>query len=340
MRYIGGKSLLLDSLLTEIKDMRDIHTILDIFSGSGVVGAFFAGHGYKVLSNDLLYFSYVLARGTIGIEHEPKFRELGIADVINYLNTLDISDTEYAPADCFVYRNYSPNENCGRMYFQNHNAMKIDVIRMRIEDWKNAGVLSKDAYFYLLAALINAVPYVSNITGTYGAYLKYWDKRTYDPLQLKKPKLVKKAEKADCYNLDYKQMLGEQVDLLYADPPYNSREYLPNYHILETIARYDRPSIKGITGIREYKEQKSDFCKKATVEHAFESLLRDAKAKYILISYNNEGLISTAKLSEICQSYAKGNSFHLTEIAYRRYKNKIPNNTEGLKEQLYFLRRN
>ena len=92
--------------------------------------------------------------------------------------------------------------------------------------------------------------------------------------------------------------------------------------------------------MRNYDNQKSVFCKKNTVHSAFETLIRDCQSRYLLISYNNEGIISTNDLSELCKEYAVGNSFRLIEIDYRRYKNKIPNNKAGLKEQLYFLRRN
>ena len=339
MRYIGGKSLLLNYIHSEISELKDVNTITDIFSGSGVVSAFLADKGYNVLSNDLLYFSYVLTRGTIGIKKEPQFKKLGIKNVVDYLNNLQLTDTAYSLDDCFIYRNYSPNGSCNRMYFQNENAIKIDIIRMQIEEWKNANLLSDDEYFYLLSSLINAVPYVSNITGTYGAYLKFWDKRTYNPLILKTPDIISRKGKIHCFNLDYSQMLGNKSDLLYADPPYNSREYLPNYHVLETIAKYDNPIIKGVTGIRDYSNQKSEFCKKSTVAAAFEKLIKNANSEFILISYNNEGLMPTEKLKELCLDYAVSNSFHLTEIDYRRYKNKIPNNKAGLKEQLYFLRR-
>ncbi len=91
--------------------------------------------------------------------------------------------------------------------------------------------------------------------------------------------------------------------------------------------------------MRNYDDQKSVFCKKSTVASAFETMIRDCQSKYILISYNNEALLSTEALSDICRHYAVGDSFKLFEYSYRRYKNKIPNNTAGLKEQLYLLRR-
>lgn len=339
MRYIGGKSLLLDNIQSVINTYTNgVDTITDIFSGSGVVGMHLKHQGYRVISNDLLYFSYVIARGTIGINKIPSFDGLDISEPISYLNNIDISSLNKNDDKYFIYHNYSPNAECDRMYFQNDNALRIDAIRLQIESWKNDNAITDDEYYYLLASLLSAVPYVANITGTFGAYLKYWDKRTYNKLELDIPKIIT-AKSCECYCGDYTKVLPIETGLLYADPPYNSREYLPNYHVMETIARYDNPKIKGVTGIREYTEQKSVFCKKATIHDAFIKLIKDANSRYILISYNNEGLISTDELSDICKTYGNPKTFKLIEMNYRRYKNKIPNNTDGLKEQLYFIER-
>lgn len=275
----------------------------------------------------------------IALNKKPQFKKLGIDDPIKFLNELEFGESNISEDDCFIYNNYSPIGGCKRMYFQSDNALKIDLIRLTIQKWLDQGLVNEDEYYYLLAALINAVPYVANITGVYAAYLKYWDDRTFNPLKLEEPTIINNRKKNRCFNADYKEILAEKCDLLYADPPYNSREYLPNYHILETIARYDYPKISGITGLRKYDDQKSVFCKKSTVADAFKTLVRDCKCRYILISYNNEGLLSTGELSDICMQYAVDNSFKLYEFDYRRYKNKIPNNKAGLKEQLYFLRR-
>lgn len=340
MRYIGGKALLLDKISDVIDEnigWDKVSSVIDIFSGSGIVSEFFKNKSKKVFSNDNMYFSYVLSRGTTGLNVLPYFSNIK-GDALENLNNLDFEKAGIRKEDCFIYSNYSPNENSERMYFQNENALKIDIIRQTIEKWYRDCLIDDDGYYYLLASLINAVPYVANITGTFGAYLKFWDKRKYNKLTLKAPDIISKGE-CTCSNEDFSVLLDKKADLLYADPPYNSREYLPNYHILETIARYDNPKIHGVTGMREYDSQKSPFCKKSEVHRAFEKLIGEAKSRYILISYNNEGIISTKDLAEICKTYAVDNSFRLYEFSYRRYKNKIPNNTEGLKEQLYFLRR-
>ena len=210
---------------------------------------------------------------------------------------------------------------------------------MTIEKWYRSHQINENEYFYLLSALIKAVPFVSNITGVYAAYLKFWDERTYKPLELVHPVIINNGRRNESHNSDYTELLTRKCDVLYADPPYNSREYLHNYHVLETIARYDYPRIHGKTGMRSYDNQKSAFCKKNTVASAFETLIRDCRSRYLLISYNNEALLSTEELSDICGKYAVRDSFKLFEYDYRRYKNKIPNNKAGLKEQIYFLRR-
>lgn len=341
MRYIGGKSLMLSHINEVINNKTEnVQSVLDIFSGSGVVATNFKRCNYEVITNDLLYFSYVLNRGTICLNEEPKFEQLGIENPLDYLNKLSIKETEFVLDDCFVYKNFSPNETCSRMYFQNHNAIKIDIIRLTIEKWKNEQKICEDEYFYLLACLINAVPCVSNITGVYGAYLKHWDIRTYNPIKLVKPEIIPSMKQHYAYNMDALDLSKKiQTDLVYLDPPYNERQYLPNYHVLETIARYDSPVVKGVTGMRDYSEEKSLFCQKAKVADAFRSLLESLNTKYILVSYNNEGILSTEELSKIISSVGEKNTFELFEYDYRRYKNKIPNNKLGLKEQLYFVRK-
>jgi adenine-specific DNA-methyltransferase len=107
--------------------------------------------------------------------------------------------------------------------------------------------------------------------------------------------------------------------------------------VLETIARYDNPVITGVTGMRDYSDEKSKYCRKNEAKATFDDLVKNINAKYILVSYNNEGLLSTEELTEILNKYVKPDTFKLYEYDYRRYKNKIPNNADGLKEQLYFL---
>lgn len=338
MRYIGGKSNLLADIVNVINNIAvDVNTVIDIFSGSGVVSSSLKKNGYNVFGNDIMYFAYVLSRGTTALNDVPKFAGLGITDPIAFLNNLRIENTNINLDKCFIYQNYSPHDEVNRMYFQKENAIKIDIMRITIEEWYNNQLINDDEYFYLLASLISAVPYVSNITGVYGAYLKHWDARTFNAIELKRPDIIVNNTVAAFYNMNCDDLLPNiDGDLLYADPPYNSRQYLPNYHVLETIAKYDYPEIHGITGMRNYQHQKSDFCTIHGVEAAFRRMIENANVRYILISYNNEGLLTTERLKNICQEYAVNGSFKLYEIDYRRYNN-VGTTPGGVMEQLYFF---
>lgn len=340
MRYIGGKSKLLRNIGELIAQRAiGVKKIIDIFSGSGVVASYLKAQSYEIIGNDILYFAYVLSRGTTVLNRIPDFENLGISSPMNYLNNLTLESSGFNVENCFIYQNYSAHDEVNRMYFQPDNAVKIDIIRMTIEKWKNESIINTDEYFYLLAALIAAVPYVSNITGVYGAYLKYWDKRTYNPLRLLEPTNISDTGDAVFYNLNCDELLPKiSADLLYADPPYNNRQYLPNYHILETIAKYDRPKIHGVTGMRNYSDcEKSDFCSRAKVEEAFQRMLKNANVRYVVISYNSEGLLSKEQLSDICLEFAKKDSFHCHDVTYRRYSSKFENKAPKVAEQIYFF---
>lgn len=314
-------------------------TVMDLFSGSGVVANAFKQAGFSVIANDNLYFAFALLRGSLVLKRPPEFKGLRAKGITNPLDWLTAQDGAI-PDRKFIFENYSPNANCQRMYFQNENALKIDFIRTTIENWHEQALITEDEYFYLLAALINAVPYVSNIAGIYAAYLKHWDKRTYNSLQLKEPEIFKGA-KCRVFCGDAAQVARHaRADAAYLDPPYNGRQYLPNYHVLETIARYDDPEIFGITGMRKYERQKSDFCKVDKAAAAFKNLLGSLDVEYIMISYNTEGLLQRDELAEIVCAYGDRKTFELFEFDQRRYKSKIPNRQSGLKELLYFIKRN
>ena len=292
MRYIGGKKLLLPYIKEIIESKtNNVKVISDLFSGSGIVSKFFKEEGYNTISNDLMYFCTILLKGTLALNKIPNFKKL--IKVINeepiqYLNNLKVENTNFLNTDYFIYNNYSPIGN--RMYFTEKNALKIDLIRLIIDKWKKEKLIDDLEFYYLLTSLLEAVPYVSNITGVYGAYLKFWDKRALKDIILEKPKILECNTTHKIYNEDANELTRKikKVDLSYLDPPYNQRQYLPNYHILETIAKYDNPKIKGVTGLREYVEEKSKYCVKKEILNTFDYLIKNIKTRYILLSYNTE----------------------------------------------------
>lgn len=343
MRYIGCKTLLLDNIKEVIdKHTKTAKTFCDIFSGTSTVARYFKKY-YEIYSNDVLYFSYCLQMSTIECPNKPKFLKLmqheKINNPINYFNEMPTFEMEILEKEKrFFQNNYSPNG--GRMYINDDNALRIDFARNKIEEWNNNGYLSKYEYYYLIACVVEGIPFVSNISGTYGAFHKEWDKRTFKKYELIELDVIENGKNNRCYQNDGVKLLEKiSGDILYIDPPYNERQYLPNYHLLETAARYDNPKLKGVTGQREYGEnQKSEFCSLKTALKAFETLIKTAKFQHIILSYNTDGIMPVTEIERIMKTYGKPETFEINYINYRRYKSRsnVANNSE-LKELLIYI---
>jgi len=344
MRFIGNKTQLLEN----IKEVVDKHaaganSFCDIFSGTASVARFFK-QWYEVYSNDLLYFSYCLQRATIENPSKPTFerltKALGILDPISYFNEMSTECMESLPIERrFFQNNYAPTG--GRMYITDSNALRIDFARNTIEDWNNAGFLSTDEYFYLVACVVEGAPFVSNIAGTYGAFNKKWDVRSNKLFVLIDLPVVNNGLSNRSYNEDGAKLLQHiSGDILYIDPPYNERQYLPNYHVLETAAKYDFPTLHGVTGQRPYKLQRSDFCSKKTVVNAFDALLENARFKHIILSYNTDGIMTLDEIEATMKKHGVASTFEVNYIPYRRFKSKnIVTKTEELKEMLVYIQK-
>lgn len=337
MRYIGSKANLLhhieNCIATNILIKQN--SFCDIFSGTGVVARYFKPQ-YEIISNDSLYFSYVIQKALVESNAAPTFSKLKktIKNPFDYLENSELKN-----ANGFVEENYSPSGKAGRMYFTSENARRIDFIRTTIEQWKNENKISENEYFYLLASLIEAVPSVSNITGTYGAYLKRWDKRAFKKLELTQFEIENNNQENKAFNEDALNLIKRiSGDILYIDPPYNSRQYAPNYHVLETIAKYDNPVLNGITGIRPYENQKSPFCSKHEVNDAFEELVKHADFSHIVISYSSQGLMKEDFIEKMLKNNGIASTFALKKIPYRKYKSKIYDGTKVC-EYLFYIQK-
>lgn len=321
MRYIGSKLNLLTQLDAAISERKPLGgTFCDVFSGTGVVGRYFKNR-FPVVSNDLLYFSHVLQYASIQLNQEPSFAKLEkeVGAPFQFLNTLNGEKFKFK-SDPFVALSFSPYKNGERMYFTEKNALAIDAVRQSIQEWLESDLITKDGYMYLLAALLECVPSVSNIAGTYGAYLKHWDSRTAKPVFLAPLALVNNAKVNISYNVNANELIRKvNGEVLYVDPPYNGRQYLGNYHVLESIAKYDFPILKGKTGIREDMSKVSDYCKKGKVAESFEDLLANADFDYIFISYNTEGLLTEEELVSIAEKHSDAQKLKVYKFPYRRY---------------------
>jgi len=327
MNYIGSKIKLLPFIENSINKVidKDCKIFCDLFSGTGSVGAHFKKKGFKIIANDIQYYSYVLNRQLITnhtqlefnnlIEQLPQLKNISIDKrkdlVCNYLTNIEGEEG-------FIYLNYSPSKNSERMYLTNENAKKCDAVRMLIEEWKIQKFINEEEYFFLIASLIKSTDLRANVLSVYGAYLKHFKSRAQVDLIIKPYELILNKKSHEVHNEDANELIKKvKADILYLDPPYNSRQYGSNYHLLETIAKYDAPEIYGKTGLREYSEQRSLYCLKEHATKSLKELIANAKAKYIFLSYSNEGIIPQEEIKAIFESKGKYGCF---ETKYSRYK--------------------
>lgn len=353
MRYIGNKENII-SQIDNILDIRNIkgNTFFDFFSGTTSVAKYYKKKGYTIYSSDLMYMSFCLQKAYIeNNEEEPSFEKIlpiinssktnntlfktPLETVIDYLN--QIPDEKG-----FIYENYTPsgtrNLDIPRMYFSDENGLRIDAIRQQIEEWKNNYLLLENEYYILLSCLIETVSFYANVAGVYAAFYKKWDPRAVKRLELRRIELYNNQKKNIVHNVNSLDLIENiNTDILYLDPPYNERQYLPNYHILETIAKYDNPTIKGVTGIRDYENKKSTFCNPKTALRDLELIIQKSNFKHLILSYNSEGIMSQEDIIALMSNYG---NVAFEQFLYARFKS----NNKGLSktkktvyEQVYIL---
>lgn len=310
MNYIGSKSKLSNFLYTHFRGVVDERLenciVCDAFCGSGAVGKMLKKHNTKeIISNDREYYSYVLNQNYVANSFD--WRELGKR--VEYLNALEGIEGK-------IFQHYCLGGGEGRMYFSDENGKKIDAIREEIQNWFESKEITEQEYFFFLASLLESADSVANTASVYGAFLKHYKKTAQKNLEYKPAEFLPHQNQHRVYNQDANSLIREiEGDILYLDPPYNSREYGANYHLLNTIALYDDFTPQGKTGLRDYK--RSDFCKKNRVYEALEDLIANARFKYIFLSYNNEGLLTQEQIREIFSKYGK---YDLKQIRYQRFK--------------------
>ena len=298
MRYIGNKRKLTEQLVNNIGSC---DVVADLFAGSGVVTeALVNSNNYKkIITNDLMYYSHVITSGKI----QPK-KIKNIQNVLTQLNNTSIGG--------WITDNYSTN----RMYFTKENAKLIDGARITLDTIVG---LTKEEYNYYLYCLLDAVMGVSNTTGTYGAYLKKWDSRALKPFVIKELP-YKISKKIEFHNTDIETLLTKiSGDVLYLDPPYTSIDYSSAYHVLESIALYDKPLIKGITGQRVDNSKRNKLTKKTKAYKTLFNIINTATFDKIVMSYSNHGILTLEQIIEIGSQ--AGYDVSTEEIEYRVYKN-------------------
>ncbi len=328
MNYIGSKFKLSKLIKSEIKnvvgEMKD-KVFCDLFAGTGAIGRAFKRETKKIIANDLEFYSYVLNKNYIG-----NHVKLDYQDYIYEFNKLE-------GIDGFIYQNYCSGSGSGRQYFSDENGRRIDGIRQRIEDWKASGEINDNLYYFLLTSLLENADAVANTASVYGAFLKHLKKSAQKYLVVKPALFEINDNEHEVFNSDANVLINQiSGDVLYLDPPYNARQYGSNYHLLNTIAKYDSFTPNGKTGLRSY--ERSQYCQKNEVTVSFANLIKNANFKYIFLSYNNEGLMSKETVEKTMKQFGK---YDLITTKYQRFKadkteNRIHKATDTL-EYLHIL---
>lgn len=310
IKYLGSKRTLIPALgqiARAASHTMGARTAVDLFAGTTRVAQEFKRQGLNVSACDLATYSHVLAQCYISTDA----RAHNIAEVcsaLDYLAHLPGVPGYFTETFCEKSR-----------FFQPHNGARIDVIRQTIEhDFKDSWL-----YPVLLTALMEAADRVDSTTGVQMAYLKNWAPRSYNELELRVPELLDGGGKA--YLGDSMMLIDEleKTDLMYLDPPYNQHRYFTNYHIWETLVRWDKPEVYGVACKRvdaREEETKSVFNKKREMKDAFFALLARAalKAGALVVSYNNEAWISSEEMLECLGSLGYEDVLAL-DFDYKRY---------------------
>lgn len=339
MRYLGNKT----NLLAFIEGVIEKHNIsgeifADLFTGTCSVGDYFKNK-YTVIANDYMYFSKIIASAKLLNAKTPEFKKFKRkykCSPFDWLNNQMYTGQE----NYFVLHNYSPMGD--RMYFTEENATKIDGIRLEIEDLYKNATIKYNEYVFLLASLLESALRVSNTSGTYQAYFKFWESRAKKALKIE-PLLFNEAieVKENRLYCEDANKLARKIsgDIAYIDPPYTTTQYTNSYHVLETIARYDYPQIFGKTGRRQNREL-SNYSNKQLALYEFEDLFRQLNFKHILVSYSNQSIIPINDLVSLAKRFAVNGVVHVEKFEYREYStnnSSYKGNGESLEETIIYF---
>jgi adenine-specific DNA-methyltransferase len=302
IKYLGSKRTLLPQLMA-LASASEAKTALDLFTGTTRVAQGFKKAGIHVTAVDSASYSEALAKTFIEFDANAA-DSAELEDAIRRLNSLE-------PAAGYFTKTFCEDAR----YLQPSNGALVDAAREVIEtDYRDTWL-----YWPLLTALLLAADRVDSTTGLQMAYLKNWSARSFNRLELKAPELLPGsgvAIRGDAMALAPKL---PAVDLAYLDPPYNQHRYFTNYHVWESLIRWDKPETYGIANKREdarSDEHRSVFNSKRTMPNALRELISGVNAETLVLSYNNESWLDRDELIAACEP--RGH-VEVLDIEFRRY---------------------
>lgn len=324
-RYIGCKQKLVDWIFDIVQsETENIHTATDIFAGTGVVAKKMLGMYDNVIINDFLFSNTQIYTAFFKTGAWNKEKILKKIELYNSLDESTLNDNYFSI-------------NYGGKYFDYDMSKKIGWIREDIENSKSD--LTEKEYAILLSTLIYNIDKHANTLGHFEAYIKKPIKKTELKLRLID---VKEFENLTIYRRDSNELAREiKSDLVYIDPPYNSRQYSRFYHVYENLVKWEKPELVG-TAMKPPTENMSKYCS-AKAPETFEDLIQNLDAKYLVVSYNNtynsksKSSQNKIQLEEIEETLNKKGETKKFEKDYRFF-NAGKTNLENHQELLYITK--
>lgn len=266
-RYIGNKTKLNTWIMDVISEnAKDAHSFCDIFAGTGTVANQALPLFERVIVNDLLFSNQAIYGAFFAHGEFDNNKLQGIIDTFNQVDPQE---------DNWFSISY------GDKYFAMSVARKVGYIREQIELLKPQ--LTEKEYNILLASLIYSIDRLANTVGHFEAYIKKPTDKTATQMQLVE---ARSFDNVEIYRADANQLARQiQSDIVYIDPPYNSRQYSRFYHVYETLVKWDKPELFGVAR-KPAPENLSEYCSSRAFD-AFQDLINHLQAKYIVVSYNN-----------------------------------------------------
>lgn len=335
-RYIGNKTRITDLVLGVVANYVSPGAVVaDPMCGTASMSAALRARGYRVVASDLLTFAAHHARVRLLLDAAPSFDGLGMdyAEVLTSLNDLE-------PIEGLFWQEYGPDgtpaAGCvARKYFSSTNAARIDAMRAQLRAWKP--MLSEVESSLLHHDLVLAANRVANIAGTYGHYRSTWSASALRGIALRRTEFGQGPTEGHIVLQGAVEKIASEIsaDACYLDPPYMKRQYAANYHILETLARGDDPEAIGVSGLRDWWDQYSDFCSKRNIADAFAATFSKMDCSLFFVSYSEDGLLDVATMTGLFSEFGEVKRF---DFPHQRFKSNQGGVGGTVIEYLYMIR--
>jgi adenine-specific DNA-methyltransferase len=286
IKYLGSKRRLIEAIVAQVAGAGGARSVADLFSGTSRVGHALKAAGFRVLANDHNAYAQALARCYVQADSEQVLADA--TALVAELNALPGAPGWFTETYCERAR-----------YFQPANGARIEAVRESIA----ARGLPPELEAVLLVALMEAADRVDSTTGLQMAYLKAWAPRAGNALELRVPDVLPRAAhgKGEAHALDALEAAARlSADVAYLDPPYNQHSYLGNYHVWETLVRWDRPATYGVACKRDdCRSRRSAFNSRRRCREALAAVIAAVDARVLVVSFSDEGWLQRAELEAL-----------------------------------------